>query len=215
MNFYPKGYFNKISDIPLTYLKQNCIKGLILDVDNTLIDYYKNMPQEIAQWIIQTKEEGIKMCILSNSNNQEKIKQVAEKLELEYSYFAMKPFKKGFKKAQKILDLPNTEIAVIGDQIFTDVIGANRMGMYSILVNPIQEKDIFLTSIKRPVENYVKQNFLKMQSQEKDNNKKCANIEPQRFNNLKEEAIINIEKKNNNQIKNTLEQQSKEERDVF
>jgi len=161
MIFYPKGYFNKVSEISLEYLKQNNIKGLILDVDNTLIDYYRNISEETINWANNLKQNGIKICILSNSNKHEKVKEVAEKLDLEYTYFGMKPLKKGFKKARKMLGLENSEIAAIGDQIFTDVIGANRMKMFSILVEPIEEKDIFVTLIKRPIENYIKKQYLK------------------------------------------------------
>ena len=162
MILYPKGYFNKVSEISLEYLKENNIKGLILDVDNTLIDYYKNMSQETVEWANNLKQNGIQMCILSNSNNKNKVKEVANKLGIEkYSYFGMKPLKKGFKDAKKILQLENNEIAVIGDQIFTDVLGANRMKMHSILVDPINEKDIFITIFKRPIENAIKRKFIK------------------------------------------------------
>ena len=161
MIFYPKGYFNKVSEISLEYLKENNIKGLILDVDNTLIDYYRNISEETINWANSLKENGIKMCILSNSNKKEKVKEVAGKLGLEYSYFGMKPLKRGFKKAKKMLDLENSEIAAVGDQIFTDVIGSNRMKMFSILVEPIEEKDILVTLIKRPIENYIKKQYLK------------------------------------------------------
>ena len=160
MIFYPKGYFKRVSEISTEYLKENNIKGLILDVDNTLIDYYKNMSEDTIKWANELKHNGIKMCILSNSNKKEKVREVAQKLELEYSYFGMKPLKRGFKKAKQILGLENSEIAVIGDQIFTDVIGANRMKMYSILVEPIEEKDILVTLIKRPIENYIKKRFI-------------------------------------------------------
>lgn len=160
MIFYPKGYFKRVSEISTKYLKENNIKGLILDVDNTLIDYYKNMSEDTIKWANELKHNGIKMCILSNSNKKEKVREVAQKLELEYSYFGMKPLKRGFKKAKQMLDLDNSEIAVVGDQIFTDVIGANRMKMYSILVEPIEEKDILVTLIKRPIENYIKKKFI-------------------------------------------------------
>lgn len=160
MIFYPKGYFNKVSEISLEYLKENNIKGLILDVDNTLIDYYKNISEDTTNWANELKQNGIKMCILSNSNKKEKVREVAQKLKLEYRYFGMKPLKRGFKKAKQILDLENTEIAVVGDQIFTDVIGANRMKMHSILVEPIEEKDILVTLIKRPIENYIKKKYI-------------------------------------------------------
>jgi len=168
MIFYPNGYFNKVSKISLEYLKENNIKGLILDVDNTLIDYYRNMSEETIDWANNLKQNGIKMCILSNSEKQEKVKAVAEKLGLEYSYFGMKPLKKGFKKAQKMLGLENKEIAAIGDQIFTDVIGSNRMKMFSILVEPIKEKDIWITRLKRPIENYIKKEYLKTKDKEKE-----------------------------------------------
>lgn len=160
MIFYPKGYFNKVSEISFEYLKENHIKGLILDVDNTLIDYYKNISEDTIKWVDGLKSKGIKMSILSNSNKKEKVREVAQKLGLEYRYFGMKPFKMGFKKAKQALGLENIEIAVVGDQIFTDVIGANRMKMHSILVEPIEEKDILVTLIKRPIENYIKRRYL-------------------------------------------------------
>ena len=160
MFFYPKGYFNKVSEISLEYLKENNIKGLILDVDNTLIDYYKNMSEETIDWANNLKENKIKMCILSNSNKKDKVREVAGKLGLEYTYFGMKPLKRGFKKAKKMLKLENNEIAAVGDQIFTDVIGSNRMKMFSILVEPIKEKDIFVTLLKRPIENYIKKKYI-------------------------------------------------------
>lgn len=168
MIFYPKGYFNKVSEISLEYLKENNIKGLILDVDNTLIDYYRNISEETINWANNLKQNGIKMCILSNSNKHEKVKEVAEKLELEYIYFGIKPLKRGFKKAKKMLDLENNEIAAVGDQIFTDVLGANRMKMFSILVEPIEEKDIFITLIKRPIENYIKKQYQKTKNKKEE-----------------------------------------------
>ena len=161
MIFYPDGYFQKVSEIGLEYLEENHIKGLILDVDNTLISYDKTMTEDTIIWATTMKENGIKMCILSNSNKAEKVKEVAQKLGLEYSNFAMKPFKRGFRKAKKMLELENNQIAVVGDQIFTDVMGANRMKMHSILVEPIEEKDIWITLLKRPLENYIKRNYFK------------------------------------------------------
>ena len=161
MNLYPKGYFNKISEISLEYLNKNNIKGLILDVDNTLIDYYRNMSEDTINWANDLKENGIKMYILSNSHKQQKVKEVANKLKVEYTHFGMKPLKRGFKKAKAMINLRNEEIAVVGDQIFTDVVGANRMKMFSILVDPIEEKDIFVTLIKRPIENFIKKKYLK------------------------------------------------------
>ena len=102
------------------------------------------------------------MHYVSNSNKKEKVENVAKKLDIPYIYFAKKPFKSGFKKAKKILNLESIQIGVVGDQILTDVIGANRMGMFSILVKPIEEKDIWITKIKRPLENKIIENYKKI-----------------------------------------------------
>lgn len=161
MILYPKSYFNRITDITYEYLEANNMIGLILDVDNTLINYDEDLSTEVINWINNLKQKNIKMCILSNSNKKDKVKRVAQKLNLEYIYFGMKPFKRGFIKAKNILNMESKNIAVIGDQIFTDVLGANRMNMHSILVNPIEEKDILITVLKRPIENCIKKAYLR------------------------------------------------------
>ena len=71
-------------------------------------------------------------------------------------------------KAKKNMELPSEQIAVVGDQIFTDVIGANRAKMFSILVKPINEKDIWVTKIKRPIENRIIQKYLKQEEQRRN-----------------------------------------------
>ena len=155
MKLYPDFYLNNILDIKIPFLKENNIKGLILDVDNTLIDFNKKLLDGSEMWAQILKENNIKLCILSNSNQREKVEKVATKLQVPYFYFAKKPLKSGFKKAKKILGLENKQIAVVGDQIFTDVIGANRSHMISILVKPIGEKDIWITKLKRPLEKAI------------------------------------------------------------
>ena len=103
MILYPNEHFRNVREITIEFLRQNKINALILDVDNTLIDYYKNISEDTINWANELKQNGIKMCILSNSNKKEKVKEVAQKLELEYSYFGMKPLKRGFKKAKPVL----------------------------------------------------------------------------------------------------------------
>lgn len=86
---------------------------------------------------------------------------VAETLNLPYFNLATKPFKRGFKKAINLLEEKEENIAAVGDQIFTDVIGANRCKLYSILVKPIAEKDLLVTKIKRPLENIIIKRYLR------------------------------------------------------
>lgn len=161
MNLYPSIYIENVKKITLELLKEKKIKGLILDIDNTLIDYDKNLLEGTKEWCDNLKENNIKLCILSNTNKVKKVEKVAKILNLEYIYFAHKPSKKGFLKAQKLLGLNKEEIAIVGDQIFTDVWGGNRVGMYTILTKPIDKKDILLTRLKRPFEKIVINNYLK------------------------------------------------------
>ena len=167
MNLYPKIYLKNVTQITQEIIEKNNIKGFILDVDNTLIDFDKKILPGAKEWVENIKEQGIKLVILSNSNKKDKVKMVAEKLDIPYLYFAKKPLKTGFKKAQKVLDLNAKNIAVVGDQIFTDVIGANRIKMNSILVEPISRKDIWVTKLKRPIEEYVINRYLRKLKEEK------------------------------------------------
>ena len=167
MIFYPKAYFRKVEEITIEFLKENKIKALILDVDNTLIDYNKNLSESVIQWAKQLKGQGVKLYILSNTNDKEKVKTVANKLQIPYEYFAKKPLKIGFIKVQKELKEEFENIGVVGDQIFTDIIGGNRCKMFSILVDPINEKDFWYTAWKRPIENKIKKNYKNKQTKEK------------------------------------------------
>ncbi len=161
MILYPKLYLNNVKEITINILNKYNLKGLALDVDNTLIDYDKNLLEGAEKWAENLKSEGIKLCILSNSNHKNKVENVAKKLNIPYIYFAKKPLKKGFKKAKEMLNLEANQIGVVGDQILTDVIGANKSNMFSILVKPINEKDIFITKIKRPIEQIIIKKYLK------------------------------------------------------
>lgn len=164
MILYPKFYCKKITDITVEFLNKNNIKALILDVDNTLIDIDRKPVEGLLEWHNKIISSGIKTIILSNSNKVDKIKKVASDLGIEYIYFGMKPLKRGFIKAIKKLDLPSENIAAVGDQIFTDVIGSNRCKMFSILVEPVAPKDIWLTKWKRPIENKIIEKYLEKQT---------------------------------------------------
>lgn len=160
MILYPDGHFEKVEEITIKYLQDNKIKALILDVDNTLIDYQKHLEKSVIQWAKNLKEQGIKLYILSNTNQKEKVEKVAKALEIPYRNLAKKPFKTGFLKVQKELKEKAENIAVVGDQIFTDIIGGNRCRMFTILVEPINPKDFWYTAWKRPIENRIKNRYI-------------------------------------------------------
>ena len=125
------------------------------------------MVEGLEEWHDEIVKAGIKTMIVSNSNKKEKLDSISGKLNVEYIRLATKPLKRGFIKAQKMLNIPFENIAAIGDQIFTDVIGANRCNIFSILVKPINEEDIWITKWKRPIEEKIVQKYL----EEKDKNK--------------------------------------------
>ena len=157
---YPNLYYKKVEEITIETLIKNKIKLLILDVDNTLIDYYKNLSEEVKQWAKEMRGQGIKLYILSNTNSKEKVENVAKVLQIPYKHFAMKPLKRGFKYIEKETNIKPQNIAVVGDQIFTDVLGGNRCNMFTILVDPIDDKkDYWYTAWKRPIENKIKNNY--------------------------------------------------------
>lgn len=156
MIYYPKAYLKSVQDITIDFLNKNNIRALILDVDNTLIDYYKNLAESKKKWAKHLKDNEIILYILSNTNKEEKVKSVSEALDIPYEFFAKKPSKKGFVKIQKKINIPPENIGVVGDQIFTDVIGGNRCKMFTILVEPVDKKDYWYTAWKRPLERIIK-----------------------------------------------------------
>lgn len=167
MILYPKLYLTNVKEITLELMEKYNLKGLILDVDNTLIDLDKKILDGTKQWCDNLKHNGIKIFILSNTNKVDKVKAVADELELDFINFAKKPTKSGFKKAQKIMEIKPEEIAVVGDQIFTDVFGGNRMKMFTILTKPLDSRDIFITRLKRPIERIVINSYVKNITKEK------------------------------------------------
>jgi len=165
---YPNSYFNKVENITIEFLQKNKIKVLILDIDNTLIDYKQNLSEDVVTWAKELIGQGTKLYLLSNTNDEEKAKTVANKLDVPYIFFAKKPVKSGFLKIQKELNEKSENIGVVGDQIFTDIIGGNRCKMYTILVDPIHPRDYWYTAWKRPIENRIKNKYnKKKQTKEK------------------------------------------------
>ena len=167
MILYPNLLLNSVKEITIELLNKNNLKALILDVDNTLINIEQKLEPQVIEWANKMKQNNIKLYILSNTNDKEKVGKVAKALDIPYMNLAKKPFKKGFLKVQEILQEKPENIATVGDQIFTDVIGGNRCNMFTILVEPIQKKEYWYTAWKRPIENVIKNKFKKHKTKEK------------------------------------------------
>lgn len=163
--YFPDLLAKSVQDIDLEKLKNANIKGLLVDIDNTLITYsMKEADEKAIDWIKKVNSSELKICLVSNGKRK-RIKKISEKLNIPAVFSPRKPSKKAFLKAIDILGINAKETAVVGDQIFTDVLGGNRLGMYTILVVPISKKEFFLIKFKRILEVYVlskhKKNLLK------------------------------------------------------
>lgn len=134
------GSFKGTVYITYDFLKKHNIKGLILDVDNTLALHDDPEPADgIAEWAKNMRRHGIKLLILSN-NDEKRVKPFAQKLGMDYVCDVTKPGSKGYKLAQEKLGLPKENIAGVGDQVFTDMWGANNYGISMIFVKALHKE---------------------------------------------------------------------------
>lgn len=130
--------FRKTVDITPDFLKKHGIKGLILDVDNTLTTHDNPVPADgITEWLENMRNNGIKLIIVSN-NHPERVKPFADPLGLDFVSDSGKPLRKGYTAAMKKMGLTQKETAAVGDQLFTDIWGANFAHITSIYVKPIE-----------------------------------------------------------------------------
>jgi len=153
--FCPTVYCDTIYDINLTGLREKGIQGLIVDFDNTLVARgSKETPNRLREWLRELKAVGFKICIVSN-NWERKVAVVAQKLNIPIIAKAGKPRRKAFKQGMKVIGTTNSQTAVVGDQLFTDVLGGNRLGLLTILVVPISANELVHTRLLRHLERLI------------------------------------------------------------
>lgn len=152
--YFPKLMLDKVQDIDLELLKNKGIKGLLLDIDNTLVPHGKEADDKAVAWIERLKASGFKVCIVSNASKKRVIK-FNERLKVTAFHRASKPGTKTFKKAMASMQLEPRETAMVGDQLFTDVYGGNKLSMFTILVKPIDKNEILFIKFKRLFEKYI------------------------------------------------------------
>lgn len=152
MLFRPTAAFRRVTDITPSFLRKFKIKGLILDLDNTLTTHDNPKPADgVLDWIGVMKNEHIKLIIVSN-NHPPRVKPFADMLGLEFVSEGRKPLSKGFREAAGRLGLKKPEIAAVGDQIYTDVLGANLARLKCLYVSPIEHEKTFFFKLKRKLE---------------------------------------------------------------
>ncbi|MCD1258439.1 YqeG family HAD IIIA-type phosphatase [Paenibacillus athensensis] len=149
----PKQSVRTIYDIQIDQLWSFGVRGIITDLDNTLVGARDpHATPELIEWLAQVRKLGFKVVIVSN-NRRGRVSAFAEPLGIPFIYGAKKPTNVAFHKAMRLLGTNARQTAVIGDQMLTDVLGGNRMGLYTILVQPISVRDEgFFTKVNRRIE---------------------------------------------------------------
>jgi len=153
--FRPHSYATRINEIDPLALRARGIRGAIVDLDNTLVGWRQLAPlAEDALWIARAKEAGVCVAVLTN-NGTPWASRVAQDLGVPCIPRARKPLPHGFRRALNVLELPAAAAIVIGDQLFTDVLGAKLAGLEVILVEPLIRRDPWNTRPLRWLERIV------------------------------------------------------------
>lgn len=145
----PDRFAPRLSEVPHEELEAAGIRGLIVDLDNTLLGFRETeLGEDHIQWVARAHDRGMRIVMLSN-NQSERVRSLAAQLNVECIPNALKPLPFGFLRAKRRLGLQHSAIAVVGDQLFTDVLGGKLCGLYTILTEPLEAKDFAMTRVFR------------------------------------------------------------------
>ena len=152
--FYPDEYVDSTYGIDFPALWEMGIRGLLFDIDNTLVPHGKPATEEAVLLFERLHAIGFEICLISN-NQEPRVTPFADAMKTKYIYNAHKPSGKNYGKAMELMGTDAGTTVFIGDQLFTDVWGARRAGIYSILVKPIHPKEEIQIVLKRYLERIV------------------------------------------------------------
>ena len=152
--FFPDRYVASTYVIDFEKLYEEGIRGIIFDIDNTLVPHGAPADKRSIELFDRLKRIGFKCCLISN-NQEPRVKMFNEKIQVDYVYDAHKPSTKNYRRAMEIMGTDVTSTVFVGDQLFTDVWGAKRAGIPNILVKPIHPKEEIQIVLKRYLEKIV------------------------------------------------------------
>jgi HAD superfamily phosphatase (TIGR01668 family) len=168
--FFPDIIYDGIYEIDLDALQARGVMGLILDVDNTLVEPRARQPDALLlKWLDDARARGFDIAILSNSGRK-RVSLFSSNLGVYAISGAAKPSARGFAEAMRVMGLESPQVCMIGDQIFTDVYGAARLGIYTVYVKPIRLREIVTVMLKRVPERIVLHYFCKEHGQRRTRN---------------------------------------------
>ncbi len=152
--FFPDDFVASTYVIPFEKLYEEGYRGLIFDIDNTLVPHGAPADERAKKLFTRLKEIGFDCCLLSN-NQESRVQMFNEEIQVHYIYDAHKPSVKNYQKAMELMGTDLHSTIFIGDQLFTDVWGAKRAGIRTILVKPIHPKEEIQIVLKRQLEKIV------------------------------------------------------------
>lgn len=165
--FMPDRMFPTVGDLSPSYLRENGIDVLILDIDNTLVTYGESEPTaHVAQWVERMKSEGFSLAVASN-NKPERVARFCEPLGLFFVAKSRKPSRRCVTVCCAHFATVPSRCAVVGDQIFTDVLCARRSGAHAILVTPLPYPESLFFKFKRLLEKPIIRRYRKLQSRDR------------------------------------------------
>ena len=156
--FYPSEYYTSTYVIAEYYKKG--YRGILFDIDNTLVPHNAPATEEAIRLIQKLKEIGFGICLVSN-NKEPRVAEFNKPLDVKYIYKAGKPKRTGYQKAMQLLGTDTANTLFVGDQLFTDLWGANNTGITSLLVMPIDKKEEIQIVLKRIPEKWILHSYLK------------------------------------------------------
>lgn len=152
--FYPDAESASAYDIAYARYYQRGYRGIIFDIDNTLVPHDAGPDARVVQLMVELKSMGYQVCLLSN-NKEPRVASFNAPLQVHYIFKADKPSRKGYRRAMAVMGTDTGNTLFVGDQLFTDVWGAKRTGIFSILVKPIHPKEEIQIVLKRRLEKPV------------------------------------------------------------
>ena len=167
-SFYPDCYMNSTYEIDFDAYYEKGYRGVIFDIDNTLVPHGAPADERSKKLFAHLKELGYKVVLLSN-NKEPRVKMFNDVVKVSYIFRANKPSVKNYEKAMEMMGTNKENTLFVGDQLFTDVWGAKRTGIHNVLVKPIDKKEEIQIVLKRYLEKIVLASYKRYQKKQGEN----------------------------------------------
>ncbi len=172
--FFPDESVSSTYDIDFQSLYEEGYRGILFDIDNTLVEHGKGASEQALDLFHRLKEMGFQCCLISN-NKKQRVSSFNEKIGAHMIFNAHKPRRKGYREAMEMMGTNKKNTLFVGDQLFTDIWGAKRIGIRNILVKPINKNEEIQIVLKRYLEKIILKEY-RQKKKDRKNEKNGKNI---------------------------------------